>query len=208
MTETSEEEIERALLKSLLTPSYVSATVAIGSILVLVGSALLSRFYWSSGWLASILQTVRDSNQHLLQFNTGAGDSPFNVVLLFLFWSCIGLAVYFVIIGIVHALGEARELGEEMNYVHTNRRAILTTFLVRTLVRGVGLVLLFVSVAVLFKVAIPYVIASIMAVTLSAGDILLVLLGVCILLLVLHMITVVMRAIALRPRLFSVEISE
>lgn len=206
MAETNETQFELRLLGTLLKPSYLSGTIAVLSTLLIIGSALLARAFWSSGWLPDTLRTVSASNNQLFQNKTGDGSSPFNVVLLFLFWACVGLTVYFIVIGIAHAAAEAKELEQEMTFVHGNRKQIIKNFAERLLTRIVGLVLAFVAVALYLKNLVPYGVTTARGVTTSPWSIALVVLAAVSLLVMMHLITVLLRLVALRPRLFSAEI--
>jgi hypothetical protein len=206
MAETNETQLDRRILKHLLQPSYLSGTIAVLTTALALGSILVSKAYLSSGWLAATLQTISNSDQGLFSRSTGDGSSPFNVVLLFLFWACVGLSVYFLVIGIAQAAKEVRELEQEMNFVHTNRRAILRNFVGRLLVRFAGLVLMFITAAIYLKSILPYGLTTISAASLDAEGILTSLLAAFILLVTMHLLAVLLRAVALRPRLFTAEI--
>ncbi|CAN5417564.1 hypothetical protein BH09PAT4_BH09PAT4_02400 [soil metagenome] len=206
MSETNETQFELRLLGTLLKPSYLSGTIAVLSTLLVVGSALLAKAFWTSGWLADTLRTVSDSNTHLLQNRTGDGDSPFNVALLFLFWASVGLAVYFVVIGIARAVAEAKELEREITFVHGDRKKIIRNAVKRLVIRVSALALMFVAIALYLKNLVPYSLTSARDVTASPWSIILVVLAAISLLVMMHLIAVLLRVVALRPRLFTPEI--
>jgi len=206
MAETDEAKLELHILKHLLQPSYLSATIAVLTTVIAVGSVVVSKLYISTGWLADVLRTISSSDQQLFSGGTGNGDSPFNVVLLFLFWSCVGLTVYFIVIGIMQAVREVRELEQEMDFVHTNRQAVLRNFIERLAARFAGLVLAFVTIAIYLKTILPYGLTTVSTATLTIGGILATALAIVILLVTMHLIAVLLRVVALRPRLFTSEI--
>lgn len=206
MATTNETEIELHLLAKLLRPSYSSGFLAVLSTLIIVGSAFVSKLYLSAGWLADTLRTISDSDTALLEQHSGDGSSPFNVVLLFMFWSFVGLGVYFIVIGIASGIKEGKEISDELNYVHTNRVKIIQTFFERLAIRAVGLVLLFVIVSLYLKRMIPFSIESVRAVNSDFRSIVTLLIAIIGLLTMVHLTAILLRMIALRPRLFSAEI--
>lgn len=206
MAANNENQLELRLFGHLLTPSYLSATLAIGSTLLLIGSALVSRLYWSDGWIASSLQTISESNNYIFAGRTGSGDSTINAVLLFLFWACVGLAVYFLAMGVVRAASELGQLEREVNYVHSDRRAVMRTFVGRMLIRLLSLAMLFAVASLYVKIALPYALSVARSAKPTIASGLEVVLGGIFLILILHVVAVVLRAIALRPRLFSDDI--
>ncbi len=206
MAKTNDVQFELHLLAKLVKPSYLSGTIAALSTLLIVGSALISKAYLSSGWLADTLKTIASSDNQLFKNRTGSGDSPINVVLLFMFWAGIGLAVYFLVIGIAHAANEAKELEQEMNFVHSNKQAIIHNFVQKLAARLTGLVLLFGTVSLYLKMLVPHSLETIHDTTNQPKSILTAVLITLALLLVVHLIAVLLRVIALRPRLFSAEI--
>jgi hypothetical protein len=206
MADTDEAKLELRILKHLLQPSYLSATIAVLTTLIAIGSGVVSRLYLSTGWLADVLRTVTNSDQQVFSSSTSDGGSPLNAVLLFVFWSCVGLSVYFLVIGLVQAVREVRQLEQEMTFVHTNRRIILQTFFFRLITRVAGLVLVFVTAAIYLKTILPYGLTAVAAVELSFGGILTIVLATSISLVTIHLLAVLLRIVALRPRLFTAEI--
>jgi hypothetical protein len=206
MADTSELQFERHLLGKLLIPSYLSGSVAVLSTLTLLGSVLLTKLYWSHGWLADTLQTVGKSNSHLLQHDTGDGSSSVNMALLFLFWGCVGLAVYFLVIGLSRAAKEAKELEEEISFVHGNRKVLLKSFAQKFAARLGGLVLTFITIALYTKIVLPYGLQTVRAAQPDIHGVLFSLVAALLMLLTVHLLAVFLRAVFLRPRLFSTEI--
>jgi hypothetical protein len=206
MADTNEVKLDLRILKHLLQPSYLSATIAVLTTLVAIGSGVVSRLYLSTGWLADVLRTVTNSDQQVFSSSTNDGGSPLNAVLLFVFWSCVGLSVYFLVIGLVQAVREVRQLEQEMTFVHTNRRIILQTFFFRLITRIAGLVLVFVTAAIYLKTILPYGLTTVAVVELNLGGILTSVLATSISLITIHLLAVLLRIVALRPRLLTVEI--
>lgn len=206
MAETNETQFQLHLLGTLLKPSYMSSTTVLIITLGTVVTAAISKIYWSGGWLADAFQTIATSNGQLFKNSVGNGDSPFNGVLLFLFWAFVGLMVYFFVVGVAHAIQEARELHEEIGAVNSNRRTILRTFVERLGIRLVALTMLFVTMSLYFKSLLPYAITSIRTVSADVWQVASVCLAVIGLVAAGHLITILLRAVALRPRLFTSEI--
>lgn len=206
MAELNEQQHDRRLIGDLLKPSYLSAALAGGSAIIITGAAIVSRLYWSSGWLADTLRTIRDSNKYVLDGHTGSGDSPINKILLFVFWACVGLAIYFLAVGIVRAVGEVRELEEESSYLHNDRRAIMRNFVTRFLIRVGALVLLLVVVWLYLREVLPYVLSATKLSGVTAQSLLTYVAGFGLLIVMAHLLTILLRALALRPRLFSADL--
>jgi len=211
MAETDETQFERRLFHHLLIPSYLSALTTIGAALLIVGAALLTRLYWSTGWAATSVRTIADSNRYVLHnwgtSQTNDGSSTLSAILLFIFWALVGLAVYFFVAGLFRAAGEARQLEQEVStYVHRNRDAIIRNFAERMLTRIVGLCLLFLVVTLYLRELIPFGLTAGRAAALAASPILSVVSAFCLLVVGGHLITILLRLVALRPRLFSADI--
>jgi hypothetical protein len=206
MAETDEAKFDLHILKHLLQPSYLSATIAVATTLVAIGTVVLARLYLSTGWLADSLRTIASSDQHLFSQGANDGGSPFNTVLLFLFWAGIGLVVYFIVIGFVQMISEIRELEQEMNYVHTNRRSALLNYLERLVARCIGLGLLFITAAIYLKLLLPFVLSALSVAEFTLSDLLASCFAILFLLIVTHLLAVLLRVVALRPRLFTAEI--
>lgn len=211
MAETDERQFEQRLLGHLLRPSYLSAMVAIGSALIILGSALVTRLYGANGWAANIVRTVTDSNRYVFANFGGAqtndGGSTLNAILLFLFWALVGLMVYYFVVGLFRAASEARELEQEVNvYVHRNRYAVIRNFAERMLTRIAGLSLLFLVMVLYLTRVIPYSLTVGHSISLEPIHIISVAVAFALLVVMVHLITVLMRLVALRPRLFSVDI--
>lgn len=206
MVGTNELQFEIRVLKHLLQPSYLSGSIVVLLAVLVVGSAVVSNIYLSTGWLADTLRTISNSDNHLLKGSTGDGSSPINVVLLFVFWAFVGLAVYFLVIGLGQALKEAREIEQEMNYVHGNRKAALRNFVQKLVTRVVGLTLIFVTVSIYLKTLLPYALSTARTTDLDLHGIFNIFVTGLVLVLVTHILVVLLRLVALRPRLFTSEI--
>jgi len=185
--------------------------VAIGSALIILGSALVTRLYGANGWAANIVRTVTDSNRYVFANFGGAqtndGGSTLNAILLFLFWALVGLMVYYFVVGLFRAASEARELEQEVNvYVHRNRYAVIRNFAERMLTRIAGLSLLFLVMVLYLTRVIPYSLTVGHSISLEPIHIISVAVAFALLVVMVHLITVLMRLVALRPRLFSVDI--
>jgi hypothetical protein len=119
----------------------------------------------------------------------------------------IGLVVYFVVEAAARSLGEAAEFKRELGFVNARRQDLLRGVVEATLVRAVAAAAWIIFIDLFFKRIIPY---SITAAQASASDllsltaILYIALSFCMIVLSLHAQTILLRLMAGRPRLFSI----
>lgn len=126
------------------------------------------------------------------------------------FWMFVGTLVYFIVTGITGALGDAKAIGDELNYVHVRRKELLHEVYVKSAIRLATLVFWLLYIVVFFRIILPYVLA---AAQIAAGDVMApqawpyLLLSFVILTLSLHLHIVMLRLTLLRPRVFAQETS-
>jgi multisubunit Na+/H+ antiporter MnhB subunit len=194
----------------LITPSWVSLLLGIiVSLIVVLGSLGLA--YYRSSALQTLInldhtQTTKVDGSYAV---TGRNDR-LSVILsdlpLFIFWAGVGMAAYSFTSGIWGSFRSVAELGEEMNYVHVQRRELLTYALERLALRIGALIGLLVLLNYTVHRILPYSVALSYAGTTETSWLtgaLYVLFGIFILLVVTHVHTILLRLIVLRPRLFG-----
>jgi hypothetical protein len=205
MANTDLQRDER-LLKQLFTPSYLSAATCVLLTFVVMGAAGLSKLTSANGWLAETLKTISESDHHLLQLSSGDGSDKLSLVLLFAFWACVGLVVYYVVVGLARGVAEVGEIGRELGYVNTSRRALITGVIGRLGIRVLAAAGLFVALALLLKFAIPFAITVVEADSKPVSSALAIVFAAVVVVVTAHLVIVMARLTALRPRLFSTTI--
>jgi hypothetical protein len=173
---------------------------------VVVGAAGLSKLTSTHGWLAETLKTISESDHHLLRLSSSDGGDKLSLVLLFAFWACVGLVVYYLVVGLARGIAEISEIGRELGYVNTSRWALITGVAGRLGVRVLATAGLFVALALLLKFAIPFAISVVEAGSMQVSSAVGIVLATLVVLVTAHLVVVMARLAALRPRLFSTTI--
>jgi hypothetical protein len=194
----------------LLRPSWLSLLVVLVVGLLIVGGTIVTLNYKKSGvpllvQLQEKPPTVHDSYEVLdesFSANTLLSNLP-----LFIFWAAVGMIVYSFTTSSIKAMDRARDFREEMGYMHANRHRLLRTAGLRLAIRLAVLLVWLLFISYSRNVLLPYVVAVAYA---STGPVSVV---ACIGYIVwatflaafcLHLHTVLLRLLALRPRLFEV----
>ncbi|HWB39348.1 MAG TPA: hypothetical protein VG604_03870 [Candidatus Saccharimonadales bacterium] len=146
--------------KALLTPSFLSGTVAVMvGLLVTVGVILSFEFHNSviqqqlESWEAKNQPTLTTPDQTLAENDHPGLKGTWPLLII---WCGIGLAVYAVTMAVVHFLTGAKQLTEEMTYVHVDRGRQLKDTAEHLVVRLVSLGVLAALTIILFKHVLPY----------------------------------------------------
>lgn len=200
--------IDRKLFLLLLTPSWLSGFVAVTlTLCVSVGSMLLLHFgnIAHQGLFASVLYTKRSIplSAHTVSQRILNNPTVGNMVFL-LFWATVGCIVSITAAGFAKELNRIISLEKTLGYVHVDRKAFIRDAVVRLLVRIVATVCLWILLHLLVYTFMPYLIAVAHTVTTHPASItawldnVYAVLG-CIL--AIHVLTIDMRLLLLRPRL-------
>jgi hypothetical protein len=201
----------RKLLTSLLTPSWLSGLLVVTiSAVAIVGTVGMN--YYSSHGLQGLFNlhgigsnaSVSSTSQELstnFSASTAVSDIP-----LFIFWAGVGIIVYSLASNIVSALRDVVDIGEELNYVNVNRRTLVRTAFGRLAIRVVILGVWFAFLRYTTRVILPFVfsithvstghVSTVMAIGYPAA-------AIGILIICLHIHTILLRGLLLKPRLFS-----
>lgn len=199
-------------IKTLIQPSLSSFTVSLLLTIVVVGAGL-----WFSDVKTGVLfntltfgantTTISTSQTTLAQFNDRVfGNDLLNKILFYCLWLFIGCMVYLVVSAIITFGGEAEEAVEELKYVHARREQLERVFLSRLGVRLVAILLEVVYAIFFIRLFLPYSTYAV-HVGVNQNSLLPALgyigLGTIVLLAAWHIHVVLLRMIALKPRLFE-----
>lgn len=216
MSQTNAQAFELKLFARLLHPSITSVAVSLLLALGTIGSVLLPHLYTWSGLNTDVsrITTVTDTQTGKSltaydQINDRLADVPFLAsVPLFMFWAFVGLTAYYLVAGIVTSFSQIRKIEEELGYIHSNRREIIRTTLIRLLIRVAALAALVALQQVFVGVLLPYALAAAAAAltTTALNGTLYLVLSVAVLLCTFHVATILVRLIALKPRVFGGDI--
>lgn len=211
-TNATTRDYDWRLFLQLLKPSATSAITCILASLFVVAAIVGYINYQGSGFQYEFSQAqVRNQEEVFVdEYGYVVEDFEQNNMLdkipVMVFWMFVGTLVYFLVTGIAGAISSAGEINNELHYVHVHRKALLREVYIKTTIRLVILGLWLGYIILFFKFLLPYVIA---AAHVGAGNIttfmgiLYALLAMFILAVSLHMHVIMVRLVALRPRLFS-----
>lgn len=200
---------DEKLFMLLLRPSLLSAFVGVVSAAGLVAATIIGSHYRSSDTRLQLLKYLHSSDglsiqnaQHALDSNRVISNLP-----LLLFWILVGFVVYLCAINLYGLLREAADLRKELTgNVNNGRAVVIKEVLERLAIRIVVLAVTVPYILVFFHRVVPYAVAL----SLAASNQLTKLQGteyvfLALLLIVggLHVFVILLRLLALRPRLLS-----
>jgi L-cystine uptake protein TcyP (sodium:dicarboxylate symporter family) len=196
-------------LDTLLTPSWLSGFVTVvASLLVVFGSLGLLYFKTKDFQLLTVLQASDSTGAHSQAISDNFSSSSLvSDVPLFIFWAGVGVVAYAFTIAIINALQSAAFMQEELGYLHADRQKLLRYAAERLGVRLVALVAWFVYLNYTVHRLVPYAMAVAYAGTTESNWLkggVLIFGSTLMLIIVFHLHTILLRLIALRPRLFGV----
>lgn len=195
-------------LGDLLKPSWLSGLVVVVASLAIVFGSVAYLHYSGSSWqllLSNQQQHEVESNSVALEQEVTGNVLVSNLPLL-VFWAGVGMIVYSFIIALGDIFRNVVELKEEMHYVHANRKSLLGQAILHLVLRAIFLTIWVIYVQYSIHILLPYVIALAYA---GSGDIGLIynmtyLAGAVVIAAIsLHLHTVLLRLLLLKPRLFG-----
>jgi hypothetical protein len=200
--------LDKKLFGVLLTPSWLSGVIVVTAGLVTAAGTILSAHYqdsslrldyltYQAGQSAGNYQAVSSG----LQANQYIADLP-----LFILWGLVGIVAYFFTMNLIAAARGAVGLKQELGYAHVNRFQLIWTAAQHLLVRLVVLALWVPYILVFFHRLVPYCVASALAGSAQLATplgVAYVALAAVVMTVALHLHTVLLRLLFLRPRLFS-----
>jgi hypothetical protein len=196
-------------IDDLLKPSWLSGLFcAVGSLAVVLGA--VGMLYYRSSSLHLLVQLQKSKPAPVDDYQTINTDLTTNTIIsdipLFIFWAGVGIVAYAFTAAIINALHTVVELQEESTYVHASRRELLKNAGERLLLRLGALIVWFIFLNYTLHLIIPYAIAVGYAGTSTSSWLqgsLYLLAGIGVLIICAHAHTILLRLIALRPRLFG-----
>lgn len=193
-------------IDALLIPSWLSALLAVVLGAGVVVGAIFLLYYHGSNLqlLVTQQQESRLSNQVIsnsLPANNWISDIP-----LFVFWAGVGVIAYWFVAALIQALHTVVELRQELEYVHVSRHELIRHAFERLAIRTLALIIWFVYLNFSVHHIMPYAIAVGYAGTAATNWLqgaVLILAGILAAAICLHIHTIFVRFIALKPRLFT-----
>lgn len=196
---------------ALLTPSWLSGlVVVIASLAVMVITLVTLNFPGSS--LQVLLNDQKSNVQSGLSNTSSTISSNFSSselisdIPLFILWGCVGLLAYSFATSVVGAFQTAHDFRAELHYTNLNRRQLLIHAWRQLATRIATLVVWFLLIHLTIRIILPYAVALTqfaggtvgLANTILNAGVAFVVLTLC-----LHLHTIVLRLIFLRPRILS-----
>jgi hypothetical protein len=200
----------RSLFFSLLKPSGVSGLLVVMASLLIVIGVISVRDYGSSD-LHQLLQTHGQSQPTVSSsYQTLSNHFSVSVVVsdipLLIFWGGVGAVAYSFAVAVFKTVRNAIDFRLELDYVHANRRSLLRVAIERLILRAIVLGFWLLYMRYTAHVILPYAMAIIRAAS-SRTSWLLALghwaLAFGLLVACLHLHIILLRLVALRPRLFG-----
>jgi hypothetical protein len=204
-------KISRRLFYSLLLPSLLSGSIAaILGIIIFLGPYLLLHYGSTAqeGYLGlniaynhSSLTTVSHTVSMSFLGNQYVGHTVFIA-----FWGAVGLVIYLLVFGMLHRMENFLSLVSELGYAHVVRHQYFIYHIVRSLLRILAVIAWCLLLPFFIYKLIPYGIATAQISALHSVSVKnwlfsVLICGACIL--TIHALTVFLRLMVLRPRLFG-----
>lgn len=200
---------EEKSLALYFTPSSLSIALSIFIILVVHAVILLPYFFNSIGFNQQISRAIAIQDQGVFAdyqcINDILNQTRFIDNLgVFVVWATIGLGLYFGLQFLLAALRHAGENFKTYSYVHANLVDSLGSEFIEFIARLVGLLLFMVTEKIFSMYVLSFSIAAVKSfIQIDAIGILFIIINIIILSFTIHIITVSLRLIFLRKRLFS-----
>jgi len=201
-------ELDIQLLGVLITPSWLSSIIDfLFSLAVILGTTVLSR-YQGSSIRNDYLQYLNDNHDSIYRsVNSGILANPIvsNLPLL-IFWALVGLIVYLFAANIVAAIRSTAALKDELEYTNVDRHSLLWQAGGHLLIRIIVLVVWLLYLQFFFHHVVPYCVAATLAGLSQLPNLVgigYIVLAFLVLLVTMHLNTILLRLLLLKPRLFS-----
>lgn len=196
-------------LRLLLTPSWISGTLVVTAAMILITATVFAtQFPGSGAWQLLQLQAVDQptiSNNYQavdqkLSLNTFVNNFP-----LMIFWGVVGFMCYSVTISLINIFRGAVNFKETLDYVNVDRHRLIADVLIKLVVRIAILFLWLAYINLSINIFLPFSIAATQYASNSglSPDLVYALLAFVVLVICLHIHTIFLRLIKLRPRLFG-----
>lgn len=196
----------------LVKPSYTSTLITF----IIVANIVITTF-WSNFKHYQLSQQLVDGFDEVVKtisqasgskdafINSFFGSTQFNQGLYIVMWASVGILVYFMIVFLMKGMGSIGEVLSIRNRLNIDKKLAFHEVVTRTIFRLLVICLTYIYLVILIQILIPVSVLCIKAgVNLkSASDLLYVFMGVLILVLSLHLVTILLRLIFLRVRVFG-----
>ena len=165
---------------------------------------LLYDYLFGSGSSVTLIESSRST---IAVFNeTVFGNPTLNKILFFIFWMAVGLIVYVFLSGVGSGISTAEQTLEQTRFVHAQKLRMGSELGLRVVLRLIALSLLTVFLFLFLKILLPF---SLLCARIAAGELgdlmnwLYALLGFIVLVASFHLITILIRFLLLKPRIFG-----
>lgn len=199
----------RKNLKLLLTPSMLSGGLSVLVALILLISSIIISL-GKAGKLKDDLFAVNyvkagiNTQSHLIAKSLDSNHF-ISTLPLYIFWAAVGLIAYLVSINVYKAIYDMESIEKSLHYVHSKPQNIIHNLELHLAVRAACLLALWIYLHIFFKNLLPYCLAVVRNATLhwTLSGYLNVLWIFILLVGLFHILTVLVRMIALKARFFS-----
>lgn len=200
-----------------LVPSLSSLTVGVLVALIgIVGTYFAASFLGSyeSAQLAAINSGAVSDNQFIVLYqkvyDTIVISNSLGAVALFVVWGLIGMVAYATVAGIVNGLKELDDIKEESGFIHADKQSLYREEAEKFMIRVAALGLFFLAIRFIFATVVPWAQdVTVIAVfeTVLVQKVLYIMAAAITLIASMHILTVLLRLLLLRVRLFGERVS-
>ncbi len=200
----------RRILGALLTPSWLSGLVVVVASLAVMTTTIAALHFPGSG-LQLLLNDQSNGSQPSLDTGSLAVSSNFSSnelvsdIPLFVLWGCVGLLAYSFIMNLSGALRQASEFRAKLDFTNIDRQQLVQQALQRLALRAVVLVAWVLFIELTIHVILPYAVALTQFSSSAVGLFntgLDAVLAFAVLVVCLHVHTIMLRLLLLKPRVF------
>lgn len=212
MQHTDLQRFGRALVPSLSSITFGSLVGLVAIVFAYMAAAFSGSY--ESAQLAAINAGASSDNQFIgwyqRVYDTVILSNALGAIALFVVWGVIGMIAYAAVAGVVNGLKEVDDLKEESSFVHADKQSLYREEAEKFIIRVVMVGLLFLAIRAFVAIFVPWarevtVIAVFESVLLQKVLYLAAVLAGWIA--AMHVLTVLLRLLLLRVRLFGEKVS-
>lgn len=200
---------DRRLFTLLLIPSWLSGFFCITFSLAIITTVVISSHFSSTVEQQVNFLLTLNADSDLSYYGGSNGFTLSNILAIAttaVFWAIVGLTSYLTVASIISAVQKARQFKHELGYVNSRPGKLMQTALIHFLLRATIFVLWFFYLKFFFGVILPHCLLWVFtAYSFTFSSVCSILLAFIVATSAAHVHVVLLRLLALRPRIFHGE---